>query len=120
MTKNLIPARLDIFIARKSPKALILRKGPTKQVCTIGWDLKTDEFTIGQWFKGRIYEWFCDFLRTGNFSSISRLRAGALDSKVKRFGHGLLFPKHRTLRRSASGRTDLSEGDCFARIEAAG
>lgn len=34
--------------------AVIVRRGPSHRVCTIGWNRETDEFTIGQWLKGRI------------------------------------------------------------------
>ena len=43
-------------MARQAPYAVIIRRGPARRVCTIGWDRKTDRFEIGQWFHGRIYE----------------------------------------------------------------
>lgn len=49
------PARLHILLAHQSPQALILRRGPSKQVAIIGWDRAKDHFTVGQWLKGRIY-----------------------------------------------------------------
>ncbi|HRW55049.1 MAG TPA: hypothetical protein P5081_19435 [Phycisphaerae bacterium] len=55
-----IPARIHVFVAREAPYAVILRRGPSKQVCTIGWDMKNDTFDLGQWLKGRIYEHYCD------------------------------------------------------------
>lgn len=48
--------RLHILMAREAAKAVVIRRGPSKQVCTIGWDRRTDTFTLGQWLKGRIYE----------------------------------------------------------------
>ena len=50
-----IPARLHVILAREAPKAVIFRRGPSGRVCTLGWDLETDTFTMGQWLKGRIY-----------------------------------------------------------------
>ena len=50
------PARLHVLLARGAPIGLIIRRGPSRQVCTILWDRRTDSFTLGQWFKGRIYE----------------------------------------------------------------
>ena len=51
-----VPARLHVLLAREAPYAVVIRRGPAKQVCTVGWDRSTDAFTLGQWFKGRIYE----------------------------------------------------------------
>jgi hypothetical protein len=50
------PPRLHILLASKSPRALVIRRGPSKQVCTIAWNRNNDDFEIGQWLKGRIYE----------------------------------------------------------------
>jgi hypothetical protein len=36
--------------------AVILRRGPSKQVEVIRWDLDRDTFERGHWFRGRIYE----------------------------------------------------------------
>ncbi|WP_333982960.1 hypothetical protein [Ectopseudomonas khazarica] len=46
---------LSLKIARNAPIAVLLRRGPTGWVQMIRWDLRTDSFTEGQWFKGRIY-----------------------------------------------------------------
>lgn len=50
------PPRLHVLLARESPRALVLRRGPSKTVCAIGWDRRTDTFAVGQWMRGRIYE----------------------------------------------------------------
>ena len=50
------PARLHVLMATHAPYAVIIRRGPARRVCTIGWDRKTDRFEIGQWLRGRIYE----------------------------------------------------------------
>ena len=52
----LTPARLHVLLARDAPLGVVIRRGPAKQSCTLLWDLRTDEFTLGQWLKGRIYE----------------------------------------------------------------
>src|SRR5438105_1108768 len=52
--------RLYANLARKSRRAVILRRGPSKQVALIAWDRQRDSFEVGQWFKGRIYERRCD------------------------------------------------------------
>jgi hypothetical protein len=44
---------------------VIIRRGPSKQVCTVLWNRKRDEFQIGQWLKGRIYERRCDLSPDG-------------------------------------------------------
>ena len=35
---------------------VVIRRGPSKSVATLLWKSKTDQFQLGQWFKGRIYE----------------------------------------------------------------
>jgi hypothetical protein len=47
-------------LARDASTAVVIRRGPSKKVAVIGWDRETDEFTVGQWMKGRIYERRCD------------------------------------------------------------
>ncbi len=58
--------RLHAILAREAPKAVVFRRGPSGQVCTLGWDLETDTFTMGQWLKGRIYEYRSDLSPDGN------------------------------------------------------
>jgi hypothetical protein len=50
------PARIHVLLASQAPIGLILRRGPSKSVATILWNRKTDEFQLGQWLRGRIYE----------------------------------------------------------------
>lgn len=50
------PARLHILLARESPRAVVIRRGPTRHTAVIGWDRKTDRFELGQWLYGRLYE----------------------------------------------------------------
>jgi len=59
------PARLHVLLARNSPKAVVIRRGPARQVCTIGWDRSDDTWTMGQWLKGRIYEYNSDLSPDG-------------------------------------------------------
>jgi hypothetical protein len=51
-----IKPRIHVLLARDAPVGVVIRRGPSKQVCTILWDRRTDELRPGQWFKGRIYE----------------------------------------------------------------
>jgi hypothetical protein len=43
------------LIASEAPYAVVLRRWPSKETTTFGWDLTTDTFTYGQWVKARIY-----------------------------------------------------------------
>ena len=58
-------ARLYAILARESHRAVIFRRGPSKQVLLISWNTDTDTFTEGQWLKGRIYERRCDLSPDG-------------------------------------------------------
>lgn len=64
--KGPVPARLFILFARKSPTAVIFRRGPSKWVQLVSWDTKTDTFLPGQWFHGRIYERRADLSPDGS------------------------------------------------------
>ncbi|HEX8463126.1 MAG TPA: hypothetical protein VF627_00780 [Abditibacterium sp.] len=75
-------ARLHVLLARDVPFAVILRRGPSKQVCTIGWNLNDDTFQVGQWFKGRIYEWVCDISPDGRHLLYHAYKPPRLDSTV--------------------------------------
>lgn len=44
---------------------VVIRRGPSKQYCTLLWNRKTDTFALGQWLKGRIYEHRCDLSPDG-------------------------------------------------------
>ncbi len=50
------PCRVHILLARKAKTAVAIRRGPSKRVCTVAWDRRTDRFQTGQWLKGRLYE----------------------------------------------------------------
>ncbi|MCO6044423.1 hypothetical protein NG895_10950 [Aeoliella sp. ICT_H6.2] len=50
------PARLHVLLASHAPLGLVIRRGPSKHVATILWNRRRDEFQLGQWLKGRIYE----------------------------------------------------------------
>jgi hypothetical protein len=59
------PARLHVVLARKSPSAVVIRRGPTRHTAVIGWDRTADRFALGQWLYGRIYERRCDLSPDG-------------------------------------------------------
>jgi hypothetical protein len=59
--------RLYVIVARNAPCAVIFRRGPSKQVLLIKWNMEDDTFEIGQWLKARIYERRCDLSPEGEF-----------------------------------------------------
>lgn len=76
------PARLHILLASKAPLGLVFRKGPANAVCTVGWNRATDEFEIGQWLRGRIYERRADLSPDGRYL-IYFARGGARHKETK-------------------------------------
>ena len=116
-------ARLHVLLARDAPYAVILRRGPAKSVCTIGWDRTNDTFQVGQWLRGRIYEQRCDlspdgrhllyFALNGRWSSETRgaytaisrapyLKALSLYPQGDTWGGGGVFLDNRTYTTSGS------------------
>lgn len=66
MAKAELPScRLYGILAREAPIGVLFRRGPSKEVQVILWDVKSDRFETGQWFKGRIYERRCDLSPDG-------------------------------------------------------
>lgn len=80
--RTLFPARLHVLLARQSPRAVVLRKGPANAVCSILWDRSRDEFTVGQWMRGRIYERRADLSPDGKHM-IYFARGGKINSPTK-------------------------------------
>jgi len=62
-----IPARLHVLLAQNSSQAIVIRRGPSKRVATIGWDRTSDTFTVGQWLKGKIYPYRSDISPDGAY-----------------------------------------------------
>jgi hypothetical protein len=56
MNTALPPARITGIVARGAPLAVLFRRGPSKQVLQLLWNLETDEITPGQWLKARVYD----------------------------------------------------------------
>jgi hypothetical protein len=65
--KESYPARLHAVFAADKPFAVVFRRGPSKRVCTFLWDRQKDEFKLGQWLKGRIYERRSDLSPDGKY-----------------------------------------------------
>jgi hypothetical protein len=59
--------RLYVIVARYAPIGVIFRRGPSKQVLLIKWNMEDDSFEMGQWIKARIYERRCDLSPDGEF-----------------------------------------------------
>lgn len=49
-------AKLYCILARSADVGVIFRRGPSRQVRLIRWNLATHTFDAGQWFRGRLYE----------------------------------------------------------------
>lgn len=59
------PPRLHVLLRPGSPRAVVIRRGPSRVHCTIGWDLATDRFTVGQWCRHKLYPRRCDISPDG-------------------------------------------------------
>lgn len=62
-----LAARLHILLAQDAKVGVVIRRGPSKSVCSVLWNRKTDEFKLGQWLRGRIYERRSDISPDGRF-----------------------------------------------------
>ncbi|NJR62164.1 MAG: hypothetical protein HC769_27070 [Cyanobacteria bacterium CRU_2_1] len=60
--------RIHVLLASHVPVGLVIRRGPSKSVATILWDRRRDEFQLGQWLKGRIYERRSDLSPDGKYA----------------------------------------------------
>lgn len=60
-----VPARLHVILARNGKTGIVIRRGPSREVALIGWDRRSDQFHLGQWLRGRIYERRCDLSPDG-------------------------------------------------------
>jgi hypothetical protein len=60
-------ARIHVLLARDARVGVVIRRGPSKKVCTVLWDRRNDQFRVGQWLNGRIYERRCDVSPDGKY-----------------------------------------------------
>ena len=60
-------ARVHVLLAREARVGVVIRRGPSKKVCTVLWDRRTDQFRVGQWLSGRIYERRSDISPDGKY-----------------------------------------------------
>jgi hypothetical protein len=61
------PARIHVLLAGEAPVGVVVRRGPSRNVCTLLWDRTKDMFHLGQWLRGRIYERRCDLSPDGKY-----------------------------------------------------
>lgn len=72
-----VGARVHVILARDTPTAIIIRRGPSKHVCTLAWDRRLDTFQLGQWLKGRIYERRSDLSPDGKHFLYFAMKGGS-------------------------------------------
>jgi hypothetical protein len=101
-----VPARLHVLLARDAPAAVVIRRGPSRHVAVVGWDRRTDRFTLGQWLYGRIYERRCDLSPDGRHLICFAMN-GRWQSKVK--GSWTAVSRAPYLK----ALTLLAKGDCW-------
>jgi hypothetical protein len=82
-----IPPRLHVLIANKSKEAIVIRKGPSKSTAIIRWNRQNDTFTLGQWLRGKIYQFRCDISPHGKYWIYF-----AIDSRGKQYTAVALTP----------------------------
>jgi len=82
-----VPCRLFGLLAKEAPRAVILRRGPTRRVQLLLWHTDTDMFEEGQWFYGRIYEWGCDLSPDGKLFLYLAQKAKTLEHQMSRTTH---------------------------------
>lgn len=62
---NVVTPRRYVVWRPGSPSAVVLRQGPSKVFCSIGWSLNKDTFAVGQWVKHKLYPERCDISSDG-------------------------------------------------------
>jgi hypothetical protein len=77
------PARLHVLLAADALVGLVIRRGPANSVCTIRWNRKSDEFSLGQWLRGRIYERRADLSPDGRHFIYFARGGGAHHAETK-------------------------------------
>jgi len=120
--------RLQVILARESPRAVIFRRGPTRHVLLIAWNTETDELSIGQWLNGRVYERRSDLSPSGDlllyfagshrpphftWTAVSRppfFTALAFWPQRDTYGGGGLFESDTAVALDRSGEIALAEG----------
>jgi hypothetical protein len=73
------PARLHPLQAPAAGVAVIFRRGPSRHVEVIRWDMRRDAIERGHWFHGRIYERRCDLSPDGELLVYFAAKYGSRD-----------------------------------------
>lgn len=55
MNQETFFARIHVLLARESEYGVVIRRGPSRYTCFIGWGRQKDSFEPAQWLKGRVY-----------------------------------------------------------------
>jgi hypothetical protein len=58
-------ARVEAILARNAATAVIFRRGPTRHVRMLKWNLRTDKIQPGQWIDARVHVTRCDLTPDG-------------------------------------------------------
>lgn len=59
--------RIHVLLSRDGCTGVVIRRGPPKYVCTIGWNRREGTFVKGQWLRGRIYGRRCHLSPDGTY-----------------------------------------------------
>lgn len=62
-----IPPRVHVLLARDTPLAAVIRRGPAKVACVVAWNRANDTFTVGDWVRSRVYEDQSDISPDGKY-----------------------------------------------------
>ena len=81
---NMVTAKNFVLIPTKSDKAIVIRRGPVKQVGLFTWNLKSNEIKSYQWLKGRIYEYCSDISPDGKHLIYSAIKKGESNTVISK------------------------------------
>jgi hypothetical protein len=79
--------RVDGVVARDAPVAVIFRRGPSRWTAVVPWHLETDEVTVGDWLRGRLYSRRCDLSPDGGLLVYFAANFGSAKQPAFRYGH---------------------------------
>jgi hypothetical protein len=95
-----------VLLAKDKRVGLVIRRGPSKSVCTVLWDRERDTFKLGQWLRGRIYERRCDLSPDGKHFIYFAMN-GRWESETKGAWTAISRAPH------LKAITLLGKGDCW-------
>lgn len=77
------PCRLFVYLARRAPLGVVLRRGPSRWSQLSVWHTDTDTFEHGQWMRGRIYQRRSDLSPDGSLFVYFVRKDGARSPDLK-------------------------------------